>query len=234
MYTPVATTVASGLRRSRDQPARRRPGGGDGGRGGEGGLLTVESWRRGSGAGIGAAAADGSTNRGRAATLRTAVSGLTAGPTVVDRPVVSRPDVGTAGSTVDGVEPNGRPQVAQVLGQPRVRMPQVGQRPGGATSTRTDAIGPSTAPNRVQAARDRPRSAASRPAMAANTNAAARRTRIGRVTGRGSRWDDGGAIVGPHPPPPPSRRGDRGDWCLGATLLRTCKPDSACFATVCY
>ena len=79
---------------------------------------------------------------------------------------------GTLGtSTAVPVSPlrNSTPHPAHRRGQPRVRVPHDGQRPGGAATSSATAIGPRAAPKTNQAAHDRPRWTASQLATGAKT-----------------------------------------------------------------
>jgi hypothetical protein len=64
---------------------------------------------------------------------------------------------------------NSTPHPSHRRGQPRVRVPHDGQRPGGAASSSPTAIGPRAAPNTNQAAHERPRWTASQLATGAKT-----------------------------------------------------------------
>jgi hypothetical protein len=68
-----------------------------------------------------------------------------------------------------GCDLKSRPQVWQTCGQPTIRLPQEGHRPGGAMTTNAAAAGPSTAPNSPQTIQGRARCRASQLARGAKT-----------------------------------------------------------------
>jgi hypothetical protein len=82
-----------------------------------------------------------------------------------------------------GLRRNSTPHPSHRRGQPRVRVPHAGQRPGGAASSSPTAIGPSATPKRNQAAQERPRWTASQLASGAKTIPET----TSAMTGRGNR-----------------------------------------------
>ena len=77
--------------------------------------------------------------------------------------------LGTSTSVPGSPLRNSTPHLSHRRGQPRVRVPHDGQRPGGAASSSPTAIGPRAAPKTNQAAQERPRWTASQLATGAKT-----------------------------------------------------------------
>jgi len=110
-----------------------------------------------------------------------AVAGVAASRTISAEAVLAGVAVASTLSGAKGAsrDPKARPQFEQLLGQPMERLPQTGHRPGGASTSRSEAIGPRNTPNTNQTAHGRARWSASQLARGANRIAETITSKIG-------------------------------------------------------